>query len=536
MKKTLGTSVSVGVLGVLLAAGPVQALAPQRQVSVSPAPAERTAERVEVLGSRWTVRRDAESGQVSTLMGGVTAKLGGTPESAARAFLAGAGPIGLRKAQADQLVHVETRRSPAGFHVTFRQHVTGRAVVGGWVRVHLTPELAVQMATNQAKVVQSDLSQPPVLDAGAAIAAATQAVGVTALRADARAALEERVSGGDSGAVFTVQLPAEAPLGDFEVQVDARSGRVLSVENRLQHASARVFDPNPCVSLANAALKDLGDAAPAVPDAAYRTVTIEGLDDSGFLRGAFVDLSASTGGGAKEATGEFSYSRNDKRFEQAMVYHHIDRAQRYIQSLGFDSVQNRQQRADAHGTTADNSFYSPMTKALTFGDGGVDDAEDADVIMHEYGHAIQDNQVPGWGQNREGRAMGEGFGDYWAASVRSDSGFHPEAVAIWDATAYSSDNPPNLRRLDSTKLYPQDMQQEEHADGEIWSACLWQLRGALGRTDADKLVLQAHFFLSPSAGFADGADALLQADRALFAGAHQDAIRKIFVDRGILAP
>jgi hypothetical protein len=37
--------------------------------------------------------------------------------------------------------------------------------------------------------------------------------------------------------------------------------------------------------------------------------------------------------------------------------------------------------------------------------GGVDDAEDADVILHEYGHAIQDNQVPGFGSSLEAGAM-----------------------------------------------------------------------------------------------------------------------------------
>ncbi len=46
-------------------------------------------------------------------------------------------------------------------------------------------------------------------------------------------------------------------------------------------------------------------------------------------------------------------------------------------------------------------------KALTFGTGGVDDAEDAGIIAHEYGHSIQDNQVPGFGSSAEGGAMGE---------------------------------------------------------------------------------------------------------------------------------
>jgi len=39
------------------------------------------------------------------------------------------------------------------------------------------------------------------------------------------------------------------------------------------------------------------------------------------------------------------------------------------------------------------------------------------VIVHEYGHAIQDDQVPNFGLSSEGGAMGEGFSDYLAAAL-----------------------------------------------------------------------------------------------------------------------
>lgn len=45
----------------------------------------------------------------------------------------------------------------------------------------------------------------------------------------------------------------------------------------------------------------------------------------------------------------------------------------------------------------DQSFYSPVTDSIQLGTGGVDDAEDADIIWHEYGHAIQDDVIPGFG-------------------------------------------------------------------------------------------------------------------------------------------
>ena len=58
-----------------------------------------------------------------------------------------------------------------------------------------------------------------------------------------------------------------------------------------------------------------------------------------------------------------------------MSYYHIDTLQRYIQSLGFKNINNRSIKVNVNGTTDDNSFYSPSTKALTFGTGGVDDAK-----------------------------------------------------------------------------------------------------------------------------------------------------------------
>ena len=114
------------------------------------------------------------------------------------------------------------------------------------------------------------------------------------------------------------------------------------------------------------------------------------------------------------------------------------------------------------GITDDNSFYSPATKSLTFGTGGVDDAEDAEIILHEYGHAIQDDQVPGWGQHEEGSAMGEGFGDYNAASFFAETKPQPMRPTLgnWDATSYSGAEPPYLRRLDSNKKYPKDLTHE----------------------------------------------------------------------------
>ena len=47
----------------------------------------------------------------------------------------------------------------------------------------------------------------------------------------------------------------------------------------------------------------------------------------------------------------------------------------------------------------------------------MDDAEDAEVVVHEYGHSVQDDQVPGFGTTLQAGAIGEAFGDYLAVEV-----------------------------------------------------------------------------------------------------------------------
>jgi Zn-dependent metalloprotease len=218
-----------------------------------------------------------------------------------------------------------------------------------------------------------------------------------------------------------------------------------------------------------------------------------------------------------------------------MGYYYIDYAERYIQSLGFTNVNNRQQVFAVNRLKVDNSFYSPQSKEISYGVGGVDDAEDAEVILHEYGHSIQDDQVPDFGRSLEGGSMGEGFGDYWGASVGAQfsGGFQDTCLAEWDATSYSSTNPPCLRRLDSTKHYPEDVEGEVHADGEIWSAALWQIRGAIGATNADRAIIAAHFLLSPTASFNEGANALVTSAINLgFSNRQLNQIRTILRNRG----
>jgi hypothetical protein len=61
----------------------------------------------------------------------------------------------------------------------------------------------------------------------------------------------------------------------------------------------------------------------------------------------------------------FKYSSGDDRFENVMVYYHIDSVQRYIQSLGITTAHNSQISADAHDGAGGGGFFSPLIWEFT---------------------------------------------------------------------------------------------------------------------------------------------------------------------------
>ncbi len=315
-----------------------------------------------------------------------------------------------------------------------------------------------------------------------------------------------------------------------------------------------VFNPNPVNRLNNTNLTDRNDADAAVPDSAYEEVDLTHLDPpSGglyHLSGDYAvmqDIEGPANTPPTSSCPQFRYHRNADAFEEVMCYYHITRNQEYIQSLGFTNINNRAHKVDAHGFNGlDNSHYvgDPVGSGyLAFGDGGVDDAEDADIILHEYGHSIQDNTTTGryFGSNDRGfgdetGAMAEGFGDYWACSctyTQSVANGYPSAyMGEWDMTSQSSRG--YMRRVDTNKRYPCDMDRENYyVCSEIWSACLWDLFRALHKEVTDKIVLKSHSLVIASPNFQEGAEAILSADGDLYGGSHATQIRSIFEARGI---
>ena len=307
--------------------------------------------------------------------------------------------------------------------------------------------------------------------------------------------------------------------------------------------TGRVFFPNPVASLQNQSLTDQNDADYAALQPAYRVVTLTNLDGSGYLSGDWANVISETGNPAYSATNTFVYGRTDDRFEQVMAYYWVTEAQKYIQSLGFGSIRrpvNKEpQDLRINQSGADNSYSWDKHDVMRFGKGGVDDAEDAEVILHEYGHAIQDSQQTpfgGFGTSEEAGAIGEGFGDYWAVTVTSVIAptADPACVADWDSVSYTVGIPHCLRRIDTNLFYPQNLNGEVHHDGQIWSRALWDIRNVLGNVRADTLILEAQFDFVPDTSMPAAALVTVNAAQRLYGNKVANTVRAAFQARGIL--
>jgi hypothetical protein len=475
---------------------------------------------------------DAASGWPATLRDcQMDAGSADSPETLAGAFLkTHHSALGLDKDLAT-LRLISTRHGLDSSHLVYQQTLSGRPVYGAYLSVHLDRQGQLQVLHNRTL---PDLKLPNTsasISAVEAVQRARTAIQFGAPRGDSPAPeLMALPMDGESGRlVWRVLIAAAQPQGDWEVLLDASTGEVIKRYNRLVLARGQVLD---------------AASPPPARDAALplRTLTLQGLDGSGWLRGDYVDVTQPVGyrpATAFSPDGDFLYQPDDPRFKEVMVYYHIDAAQRYVQALGYsdgndppNGIRDRVTYASPHWFALDQSFYSVSDDALHFGDGGWPDALDPDIIVHEYGHALLHDLAPHWGGG-EMATIGEGFGDYLAATLFGETSADPACIGEWDVRGSTSDASACLRRVDRDRQFPHDLTGDAHADGEIWSRVLWDLRAAVGAEVADTLALESSFYLPPAATMVEAGQALLDADANLLGGLHHPAIMEALQARGL---
>ena len=510
------------------------------------------------------------------------------PEASARNFInAYLGDLRMKRGSAAELAPIEMRRGLGSQHTRFQQILGGHPVYNAYMSVHQGVDGRIRRLHTSYTPDQKILgaSQGVITRAQAEYIARQAAgekegMGIAELRlpSHSRGLIWFPRQDGQLVLAWELMIFTDPPLGDFLTIVDAHTGEVWVQENRIafyETGRGYVYSPNPVQTSGMTGLQDNNDATPSEPEhplnKELKEVLLPGLESgTGLLKGRFVDVVTLNTlnfpqldyPDADELGREYFYNRTDPRFEQVIAYSAIDSLQRYIHALGFgedagdddklsSGIRDYPTLINVHWDDRDQSFYSTGDDALHLGDGGVDDAEDADIILHEYGHALQHAQNTCWGGGEMG-AMGEGFSDYLAAAFyasEGDPGYqkdHAACVGEWDGTAYSDTDPHCLRRVDGKKIYPddliilppnpssEDLRRKIHKDGEIWSRALWDIRAALGGPVADQIILEHHFSLPCNATMPMAALEMIDVDANLFGSAYEGALRKAFCDRGIL--
>jgi zinc metalloprotease ZmpB len=451
--------------------------------------------------------------------------------------------VGVNPSQSDlHLIHANS--SIGGAHFTFIQQYSGISVYGATVKVNMDKKGNIRSLFDNSYVAANlETAFPNTMQVEAFVRA------FPSIKHQEVEKVYFPLSENQLTGAYRIQLTWGA-WESKEFIMDAMGMVIYAHDlNRYYHASAtgkdtvvpaKVFNPDPLTRAKvpyGSPYVDMNDTD--VPELnAMRIDTVIKVDfanDTFRLKNAYVeildfDMPADTPAFSVTVP-NFIFTRSQKSFEHVNTYFHLNVMHQHLVALGFN-LMNNLLWVDAHGYNgSDNSkFIGGITpKRLIFGDGGVDDAEDADVIIHEYGHAISNDANGNQLNGTQRQTLDEANSDYLAASYsRNISSYGWKEVYSWDGHNEFWTG----RDVYTNKKYPTDMQSSIYKDADIWSATIMEIWEQLGRDVTDRILLQSLY------GYADGMDMVHaahlfeQADSLLYNGSHSYVIRNAFCNRG----
>ncbi len=442
-----------------------------------------------------------------------------------------------------------TKKSPGGSHWTFSQTYNNLPIYATQIKAKVNP---LGRITSFMDNLQLRILAPK--DDRFQLSASSVLFGLHKQlpRFDMEIERMYEVVGGYLVPIYRVKAYAQDGPASYEIRMHAISGEELGRESLTVYyghthytdgdtsGRGRVFNPNPCTAAGAAygtLFSDNNDMHAPIFDQYTDTVILQDISFNGqvfSLDGPYVkilEFSAPQINPVTSTSPDFFYYRDQSGFEDVMCYYHIDTFQRYVQSLGYSIYDHKPILIDAHGGGgADQSAFSDNGR-IYYGIGNVDDGEDADVIIHEYGHALAFDASPGTRGGQERNGLEEGYGDYFAAAysydLRADYGW--ATVMNWDGHSLFWPG-----RSAATTMKYQSSGLGLYEIGEIWASTMMQIRQEIGSREADQLQLEVLFGCARLMTVRDAYDLLIQADSALFGGSHEQTIRYYFCQREVL--
>jgi hypothetical protein len=436
-------------------------------------------------------------------------------------------PVSRRRIEAlhasGALVATGAAREIAGVrHQPVRLHKDGLPVLNRSLRLHEQDGASLR-PTGVWTVPLPEIAPPGEtlwkIPADEAIARAERHFGIRTRRAVPRVERGWWARPGGTVACWRITIAAAAPLGTFQVAVNARSGEVMAAGDVLRNelGVGLVYYPN----------RVLGPTP--------IELTLFDLDASGRLSGRIARVLDDRNLEAYRPDRYFLFAgENDPRFVQTAVFRSLTDTARYAEASGFPTFTSPLialvNLADPlTGGEYNNAFYDPYLQIFGFGDGdGVLTANlgtDADVAAHEMGHhfvqTLVDPEVTSFDPLLG--AIHEGVADTFGALLGG-------GPAIGESTLPGQ---PYLRTLANTASYPDGGSEDPHVEGLIYGGANWDLILRVGGQPFTQILLAALPFLAAEPELpTEYRDALIAGDQAVTGGLNRTVIRELFSLRG----
>ncbi len=342
--------------------------------------------------------------------------------------------------------------------------------------------------------------------------------------------------------------------GEYEELLVNENGRVLSRRSLDLYSGGKdtlvgtkVFNPDPLTSAKKLYGDDGGlwvnkNGQDYVELNAQRVpvnVTLSYENDTFYTANKFakiVDIESPVQIPYQSKINNFDFNRSQPAFREMMSLYHIAQYRGYLKSIGlpFDSMFVINVDVSAYQGQDQSRFSSQNgNPSLFFGTGGVPDAEDADVIIHEYTHGITYFIAPHTTSGNERLAFEEANCDFMACQYsKALSDFNWRLVFNWDGHNVYWDG----RNANSPNKYPQDLDPDFYKSSVIWSSMLNDMSLDMGREVTTKILIASMYSYTENMTMQQAAELLVEADSLLYGKMHFWALKNRLIERGFDIP